>query len=114
MTGRVEHNTDGGRCEKEKQSSADQHMKELDASKQTIAMMQAHMDRLERIILTQLNAQQTNVTIANIGELLQGAGGSVSGVSAGIASCPLTGAQEAQAPKGQESEAAAGDGHKPG
>ncbi len=72
--------------------------------------MQAQMERLERIILEQHNAQQTNVTIANIGELLQGAGGSVSGVSAGIASSPLTGAQGAQAPKGQESEGRKGRG----
>ncbi len=72
------------------------------------------MERLERIIVTQNNAQQTNATIASIGEIQQRSGGSVAGVSAGIASSPLTGAQGAQALQGRESEAMAGDGHKPG
>ncbi len=48
-----ENNADGGKFEKEKQSTANQHMHELTAAHQTIAMMQAQLERLKRLIMTQ-------------------------------------------------------------
>ncbi len=114
ITGERENNTDEGGSEKEKQSTADQHMQELAAMNKIISIMQVQMESLECIITTQHNYQQTNVTIVSIDEIQQLSGGSVAGVSAGIAPSPLTGAQGAQALQGQESKAASGDDHKPG
>ncbi len=96
-TGGVEHSVDGCGYAKEKQRSATQHTQELNDKKQTIAMMQAQMERLEHIIMTQHNTQQKNLTIARIVETQQCAEGSLSVVSADIVPSPLTGAQGSQA-----------------
>ncbi len=89
-------------------------MQELATTHQTIAMMQDQMERLECIIMTQHNAQKTNVAIGSVGEIQKLTRVNMTVVSAGIVQSPLTVAQGAHALQGQESEATVEDGHKPG